>query len=493
MIKFNVLRLLKKEGNGLERNFTAMSIAQQSVLMEKGELTSRQLVQMYLERIALIDKGEKGLNSVLEVNPDAIFLAEAMDEERKKGNIRGPLHGIPIMVKDNINTKDKMHTSAGALALAGNYAPYDAFVVKRLREAGAVILGKTNLTEFANYMTEGMPNGYSSRGGQVINPYGTGETGGSSAGSGVAAAAELCSGCIGTETSGSILSPCHENSIVGIKPTVGLISRNGIIPIASSQDTAGPMTRTVEDAAILLGAITGIDDNDAATLKSGAHSYTDYTQFLNKNGLKGKRIGLVGGSFLEEATEEMKASLKVINELGGELVEGIEIPSVDKLNSWNVLKYEFKNNMNSYLASLGDSCKIKTLTDIILFNYNNKEAALRYGQSLLVGSDSTSGTLTEPEYILERLKDLKYSQQKGIDFVMEKHGLDALLFFGYYGCDIAAKAGYPSVIVPAGYLEDGRPFGVTFTAKAFSEPLLISLAYSYEQATKIRVTPELVR
>lgn len=480
-------------GEIVKRNYTALSIAEQKRLMEQGKLTSRELTEMYLERIALYDKGENGLNSVLEINPDALFLAEAMDEERKQGVIRGPLHGIPIMVKDNINTKDKMHTSAGSLALANNYAPYDAFVATKLRQAGAVILGKTNLTEFANYMTEGMPNGYSSRGGQVTNPYVPGETGGSSAGSGVAAAAELCSGCIGTETSGSILSPCYENSIVGIKPTLGLISRYGIVPIAASQDTAGPMTRTVEDSAIILGALTGVDDNDVATIKSRGQSLTDYTQFLDKGGLKGKRIGLVGGTFLEEVTDEMKAALKPITEAGGQLVEGIEIEAAEKLNSWNVLKYEFKNNMNSYLASLGNNTKVKTLSDIIEFNDKNKEAALKYGQTLLEAADSTSGTLTEQEYLLERLRDLQLSQKEGIDYVMEKHNLDALLFFGYYGCDIAARAGYPSVIVPAGYLESGKPFGITFTGKAFSEPLLIKLAYSYEQVTMARVSPKLNR
>jgi amidase len=483
---------LAERGDRMEKNYTALSIAEQLTLMEKGELTSKKLTELYLERIALYDRGEKGLNSVLEINPDALFLAEARDEERISGNIRGPLHGIPILIKDNINTKDKMHTSAGSLALADNYAPYDAFVVQKLREAGAVLLGKTNLTEFANFMTENMPNGYSSRGGQVVNPYVPGETGGSSAGSGVAAAAELCSGCIGTETSGSILSPCHENSIAGIKPTVGLISRYGIIPIANSQDTAGPMTRTVEDAAIMLGALTGIDVNDAATLKSAGQFYNDYTQFLDKDGLKGKRIGLACGSFLEEVTEEMKSTLKVINEIGGELVENVEILAVEQLNSWDVLKYEFKNNMNSYLASLGDTGKIKSLSDIIQFNNSNKEAALKYGQTILIESNNTSGTLTEPEYIIRRLKDLKYSQKEGIDHVLEKHNLDALLFFGYYGCDIAAKAGYPSVIVPAGYNKEGRPFGITFTAKAFSEPMLIKLAYSYEQATKVRVSPNLI-
>lgn len=466
------------------------TIADINSALMSGEITSKELVMMYLERIADLDKGEKRLNSILEINPDALFVAEAMDIERATNGRRGPLHGIPVLIKDNINTFDKMHTSAGSLALSNLFAPYDAFLVQKLREAGAVILGKTNMTEFANYMTEDMPNGYSSRGGQVNNSYiPGGDTGGSSSGSGVAVSANLCTVAVGTETSGSILSPCNQNSIVGIKPTVGLISRAGIIPISISQDTAGPMARTVRDAALLLGVLTGMDPNDPATWTSAGKSLMDYTPFLNSAGLHGARIGVPRKDYFDGVSDDMLKVIDILKDLGAEIVDNTDIPAYHEFENSDVLRYEFKTSINSYLATLGDDTKVHNLKEIIDFNTKHSEETLKYGQSLLLSSEDTSGTLTEPRYIKQRLKDIRLSQEEGIDFALDEYDLDALLFFGTNGCDIAARAGYPSVIVPAGYKEDGTPFGITFTGSAYSESVLIKFAYAFEQATKARKAP----
>ena len=474
------------------------TIAQLQEAMAKGQLTSEQLVIRYLERIARFDQAGITLNAVLEINPDALYIAQAMDRERTLAGPRGPLHGIPVLLKDNIDTADKLHTSAGSLALATNMAPRDAFVAAQLRQAGAVILGKANMTEFANFMTEGMPSGYSSRGGQVLNPYVPGKMtpSGSSSGSGAAVAADLTTVAIGTETSGSILSPASNQSVVGIKPTVGLVSRTGIIPIANSQDTAGPMARTVADAAVLLGALTGIDPADPATAVSAGRAYTDYTQFLDADGLKGARIGVPRPAWFKERLSEgelelFERAIKAIAALGAEVVDPIDIPNY---NWWggSVLEHEFKVGINAYLASLGPAAPVRSLKEIITFNDANPEAALKYGQTLLTLSESTSGRLTEPQYLNDRLKDIRQSRTEGIDAVMDAHGLDALLLPGSWGVWLPAKAGYPSICVPAGYYgEEGRPMGVTFTGRAWSEPTLIRMGYAYEQATKLRVPPKL--
>ncbi len=476
--------------------FIESTIKEMAEALEQGTVTARELVLFYMKRISEIDKAGPSLNSVLEINPDALHIAEALDRERQLTGARSLLHGIPVLIKDNINTHDKMHTSAGSLALAENYAPYDAFAAKRLREAGAIILGKTNLTEFANFMTENMPNGYSSRGGQVLNPYGLGcfDTGGSSSGSGVAVSANLCMAAVGTETSGSIISPACCNSVVGIKPTLGLISRTGIVPIAHSQDTAGPMARTVEDAAILLAALAGIDGADVVTNTSKEKSHTDYTQFLNSDGLRGKRIGVpkyIYKDLSEEEAEMMHACIDKIKALGAEIIEDQDLETYEKIHNYDVLIYEFKSDINAYLSSLGTASKMRTLKDIIAFNEEYPDKALKYGQTLLVQCENTSGTLTEPEYIKARLQDLELSQTQGMDAFMKEHRVDALLYPSTAGVSMAAKAGYPSIAVPAGYLEDGTPFGITFSAEAYSEPKLIELAYAYEQGTKKRIKPNL--
>ena len=482
------------------------TIAELGQAMASGQVTSEQLVQIYMARIAAHDQAGIKLNSVLEINPDALFIAAAMDRERKLAGPRGPLHGIPVLIKDNIDTGDKMHTSAGSLALAESYAPRDSYVAAALRRAGAVILGKANMTEWANFMTIGMPSGYSSRGGQVLNPYlpESLSPSGSSAGSGVAVAASLCTVAVGTETSGSILSPSNNNSIVGIRPTVGLISRTGIIPIAFSQDTAGPMARTVADAAILLGALVGADPADPATAISAGHAHRDYTRFLDKNGLKGARIGIPRGPWFKRLhgddgdrsqTDELKLfneAVRVIQGLGAEIVDPADLAYMEYWDS-SVLTYEFKPALNSYLAALGPSAPVRTMKEIVAFNAANPEAMLRYGQKLMAESEETSGNLTEPKYLEDRLRDIRQTRSEGIDRTLAEHKLDALLFPSTWGCWIPARAGYPSIQVPAGYTGDGRPFGITLTGTAWSEPTLIKLAYAYEQATRHRKPPNLDR
>lgn len=465
--------------------------------MASGELTSHDLVLMYMERIAAYDKSGPQLQSVLELNPDALFLAEALDLERAMQGPRGPLHGIPVLIKDNIDTGDKMHTSAGSIALANHRAKQDAFVAAKLRDAGMVILGKANMTEWANFMAENMPGGYSSRGGQVLNPYKPGEisTGGSSAGSGVACAANLATVTVGTETSGSILSPSSLNNIVGIKPTVGLISRSGIIPICHSQDTAGPMARTVRDAALLLGAMTGVDQQDPATWSSTLDAHTDYTPFLQEDGLKGTRIGVADFMTLQpEEAELFQAALADLRRLGADVIEGIEVATGKLPWTPHVMTEEFKVDLNAYLATCGPEVPVHSLEELMAFHDAHAEVALRYGQRRLEDAQQTDGTLTSPAYIRELISHHKLYAQN-IDEVLTEHQLDAFVYYSTWGCWLAARAGYPSVCVPAGMISSGdqagTPAGITFTASRYSEPKLISLAYAYEQATKHRTAPNL--
>ncbi|WP_174615640.1 amidase family protein [Virgibacillus ihumii] len=468
---------------------TEATISEMQLGMSTGNLTAKKLTTLYLEEIALLNNE---INAVSEINPEAMHIAEALDTERAEKGVRGPLHGIPILIKDNINTGDKMHTTAGSVALENNFADDDAFIVKILREAGAVILGKTNLTEWANFMTEGMPNGYSSLGGQVMNPYGPGklDVGGSSAGSGAAIAANFAAGAIGTETSGSILSPASSNSLVGIKPTVGLMSRTGIIPISNSQDTAGPMTRTVEDTAVMLSILAVTDREDPATTIN--QQELDYSLFLNKNGLQNTTLG-ISRDYLEGLDEEelsiINAALRDIENLGAKIIDPITLRA--DIDDFNVMLHEFKSGVNAYLKDLSANVPVHSLEEVIQFNEVHKEEALQYGQSVLKQSNEKSGRLVEAEYINSRLNDIKMSQNQGIDKVMDEHLLDALIFANNYGAEIAAKAGYPSITVPAGFTSEGKPVGITFSGKAFSESKLIELAYAYEQATKHRQIPKL--
>jgi amidase len=468
------------------------NMTQLQALMVSQEISSVELVRYYQDRISRLDKN--ALNSVLEVNPDALKIAQKLDAERASGISRGVLHGIPVLLKDNINTADKLHTSAGSLALQHSRASEDAALVSKLREAGAIILGKTNMTEWANFISTHMPNGYSSRGGQVLNPYDKSfNTGGSSSGSGVAVAADLCVVAVGTETSGSILSPANNNSLVGIKPTVGLISRRGIIPIAASQDTAGPMARSVTDAAILLGAMTGFDTRDSAT--RNAKSLSNYTVFLEKDGLKGMRLGVPREYYWQHVKDEQKSvlenALTALQDGGAVLVDPAEIKSAQAVADlgYTVLLYEFKRDMNKYLRTLEPGFP-GSLLELIRYNEQNHQRMLRYGQTLLLAAQSTSGVNADI-YKFARAEDMRLSRQRGIDATLKKHKLDALVMPMYWGAQIGAKAGYPSVCVPAGYSSDGNPVGITFMGTAWSEPTLIRAAYAFEQLTKARRAPKL--
>jgi amidase len=478
-------------------NIEGHTIFEIQAAMEKGELCSRDLVMYYLYRIAQYDQNGPKINSVLEVNPDAIFIAEALDAERKSVGRRGLLHGIPVLLKDNIETKDKMHTTAGALALEAHISSKDSFLVTKLRDAGAVILGKTNMTEWANGMSSDMWAGYSARGGQVLNPYGDFFPGGSSTGSAAAVAANFTMVSIGTETSGSILSPSIQNSIVGIKPTVGLISRGGIIPFSHSQDTAGPMARTVTDAAILLGILSGKDEDDPATWKN-PYPTIDYTTCLDLNGLRDANIGIFRKAPLtryrdnEEYDEVLfENAVTQIKEAGANIIEDIDIPSFDRKWEWNKLNNEFKHNVEHYLQSLPSHLPVHTLSELIEWNKQNAERALKYGQNHLEYREQLNNPLNNSNYILELITDLYHSQNNGIDYAVHTFGLDAIVFPSYVGADLSARAGYPSIAVPAGYKENGRPFGITFAGKAFTESVLIRIAYAFEQLTVHRKKPNL--
>lgn len=495
---------------------TEASIPQIQKALTSGQVTSTQLVARYVERIDAYDQAGPHINSIRDLNSNATEIAAELDRQRSKGKGGGPLYGIPLVIKDNINTNDQP-TTAGSVALASSVPPDDAFITKKLREAGAIILGKANLTEFANYLTVGMPSGFSSLGDFVFNPYNPRpdpaqpdgrpilSPGGSSAGPGAAAAASFAAATIGTETSGSILSPSSQNSLAGIKPTVGLASRTGIIPIASSQDTAGPLARTVTDAAILLGAITAADPDDPATQVPDRVVYDDYTPFLDANALKGARIGIAYGNdalgnpayyyyspgFGPPLRAIIDDAADVMRGLGAE-VFFVEIETARELAAFNssVLRYEFKRDLNAYLSTLPKTAAVHSLADVIAFNraYPDQDR-LRYGQVLAEASEATDLEGEMAQYLADRANDLRLSRDE-IDRVMTVNNLDALLFGANFGAAIAAKAGYPSVIVPGGYLStDGSPFGVTFTGRAWSEPRLIGLAYAYEQGSQLRTPP----
>ena len=478
--------------------------------LTSGKYTSKSLVRKYLARIEDVDKSGPGINSIIEINPEAEAIAETLDQERKAKGPRGPLHGIPILIKDNIDTADRMLTTAGSLALLNSHATQDAFIVKKLRNAGAVIIGKTNLSEWANFRSTHSSSGWSGRGGQTRNPYVLDRNPcGSSSGSGAATAANLCAGSIGTETDGSIVCPSSANSLVGLKPTLGLVSRSGIIPIAHNQDTAGPMTRTVSDAAIILGALTGIDERDAATRASRGKSFNEYRRFLSKDALRGARLGVARKffGFNEAVDRQLNNLLAEIKKLGAVIIDPAEIPTSGKFDDseLEVLLYEFKADLNKYLAARANPIQIRSLKQLIDFNEQNSAREMPYfGQELFKRAEA-KGPLTSKEYRLALQKNQRMSRVQGIDFVMRKHRLDALLaptggpawptdwlngdhFTGGYST-ASAVAGYPHITVPAGYVF-GLPFGLSFFGLAYSEPKLLGLAYAFEQATKIRRPPQ---
>ncbi|WP_016990077.1 amidase [Flavobacterium sp. ACAM 123] len=475
--------------------------------LSSGKYTSEQLVQLYLNRIDTIDKNGLELHSIIEINSEALAIAKVMDTEMKAGKLRGPLHGIPVVIKDNIDTADKMQTTAGSLALEGNIASKDAFVVNRLREAGAIIIGKANLSEWANFRSTQSCSGWSSRGGQTKNPYILDHNPcGSSAGSAVAVAANLCVVAVGTETDGSVVCPSAVSGIVGIKPTVGLVSRSGIIPISHTQDTAGPMARTVEDAAILLGVLAGIDSNDSVTNESKGKGRTDYTKFLDAKSLQGKRIGVErkpqGQNQFMHALQ--KKAIDLLKKQGATV---IEIDYLDKINElgaaeFEVMQYEFKAGVNKYLATA--NAKVKTLKEVIDFNIANEDKAMPYfKQETLISSNEKKG-LDDKNYI-EALNKSHFGSKKILDDVIKENRLDAICgltmgpacsidnIYGDRWGDVflttpAAASGYPHITVPCGKVYE-LPIGFSFFGTAYSEPELIGMAYAYEQASNQRITP----
>ncbi|HLX24990.1 MAG TPA: amidase [Usitatibacter sp.] len=488
---------------------TEKSIAQLQKAMATGRATSVEITKQYLARIKAIDKAGPKLNSVIEVNPDALKIAEALDKEREATGPRGPLHGIPILIKDNIATDDKMQTTAGSLALVGAKPPRDAFLVAKLRDAGAVILGKTNLSEWANIRSTRSTSGWSSRGGLTKNPYALDRnTSGSSSGSGAAIAASLAAIAVGTETDGSITSPSSVNGLVGIKPTLGLVSRAGIIPIAFSQDTAGPMARSVADAAALLTAMAGSDPRDAVTADASVKS-SDYTAALDKGALRGARIGVVKKQFggrNDLASAEVLKAVEAMKAEGAVIVEVEEVPNTDKYSKseLTVLYYELKAAMAAYLSEYAPTAQVKSLEDIVAWNEKNKAKVMPYfGQEHFIEA-AKKGGLDTPEYVEALATDRKYSREEGIDKVLRENNLDALVAptgspawmtdfirgdaAGGSFTSPAAVAGYPHVTVPAGFVH-GLPCGISFVGTAWSEPKLIALAYSFEQATKYRRPP----
>ena len=480
--------------------------------MSTGELTSFKITELYLERIEKLDKKKGGTNAIIELNPDATAISASLDAERKAGHIKGKLHGIPVVIKDNIDTADKMQTTAGSLALEGSHALKDSFVVKKLRDAGAVILAKSNLSEWANFRSTRSTSGWSSRGGQTRNPYALDRTPrGSSSGSAVAVAANYCPLAVGTETDGSIVAPGSACSIIGIKPTVGLVGRSGIIPIALSQDTAGPFARTVRDAAILLGVLAGLDPDDTMTIESWGKSYSDYTQFLDPQGLKDARIGVARNFNFDDKTQKvLDDCLSVMKELGAEIIDPANIETVEKIREFEqvVEQYEFKADLNNYLARLGPGAPVHNLAEVIEFNEKNRDCVMPYfGQDRLIESEKR-GPLTDEVYLKAQREKLRLARTEGIDAVMVKYKLDAIVAVTggmLWPIDLingdhrtggsstpAAAAGYPSITVPAGFIF-GLPVGILFMAGAYQEPKLIQFAYAFEQAKKIRKPPKFLK
>ena len=487
-----------------------VTIDQLQADMKSGKYTARSITEKYLQRIQNVDKQGPAVNSVIEINPDARQIAELLDRERKEKGVRGPLHGIPVLIKDNIATADKMMTTAGSLALVdAPKPPKDSFVAAQLRKAGAVILGKTNLSEWANIRSSHSTSGWSGRGGLTKNPYALDRNPcGSSSGTGAGVSSNFAAGGIGTETDGSIVCPSSSNGLAGIKPTVGLVSRAGIIPISHSQDTAGPMCRTLRDAAIMLGALIGVDPEDSYTAESQGKSYTDYTQFLDANGLKDARIGVVRKffGFSDGVDGIMAEAIDVMKKQGATIIDPAEIETLGKFDDSESLVFDFelKADIEKYLARLGPASPIKTLADLIEFNNRNAQKEMPYfGQDVFVRSQGR-GSLTSREYIDALEKNHRLARIEGIDAVTDKHKLDALIaptggpawvtdlitgdHFGGGSSNAAAVAGYPNINVTAGYMF-GLPVGISFFGRAWSEPTLLKLAYGFEQATQARKPP----
>lgn len=487
--------------------FEEQTIQQIQQGYKDGKYTIKELVQAYLVRIEAIDKNGPQLGAMIQINPDVIQIAEELDREMKAGKIRGPMHGIPVVLKDNIDTHDKMATTAGSRALKNSYPLKDSYIAKRLKDAGAVIIGKANLSEWANFRGQLSTSGWSGIGGQTRNPYDLSRNPcGSSSGSAVAVAANLTMVAIGTETDGSIICPSQTNGIVGIKPTVGLVSRSGVIPISFTQDTPGPMARTVRDAAICLGALVGVDSADSKTLASKGHFYVDYTKFLNKDGLKGKRIGLYKGLYgiNYKVDTLMSQAVKYLKSQGAKIIDINEIydRKVDKF-SFEIMLYEYKDGLNKYFQSLGPKAPIKSVEELIAFNRSDS-VELKYFNQRYLEMAQKKGDLSSPEYQKALAQMFKGSRAEGIDRVMNEHKLDAIIApagapawktdlingdsFQIGSSSAAAQAGYPNITVPMGFV-DNLPVGISFFGRAWSEPVLLEIAYAYEAGTQYRRAP----
>ena len=485
-----------------------LTISQLQKGYREGKYTVKDVIKVYLDRINEIDKNGPQLNSIIEVNPDALSIAEEMDKDKAAGKTPGALFGIPVILKDNIDTHDKMPTTAGATVLRNSFPVTDSYVAMKLREAGAVIIAKSNLSEWANFRAKMSSSGWSGVGNQTKNPYVLDRNPcGSSSGSGVAVSANLCMVAIGTETNGSIVCPSNNNGIVGLKPTVGLISRSGIVPISFTQDTPGPMGRTVEDVAAALGPLTGIDSSDSKTFASRGKNYTDYTKFLKRDGLKGKRIGLSKKShgFSDKVDTLMNKTIAYLKANGAEVID-IEFPKVENYEdaSYQVLLYEFKDGLNKYLAGTANDSPVKNLKELIEFNKSDSIELKYFDQSILIQADK-KGDLNSSEYKKALATMLKATREDGIDKVMSSYRLDAIiaptgspawktdLLLGDHfvggSSSLAAISGYPAITVPMGFI-DQLPVGITFFGKAWSEPLLFEIAYGYEQGTKHRKPPK---
>ncbi|HXI11674.1 MAG TPA: amidase [Thermoanaerobaculia bacterium] len=477
--------------------------------LESGRFTAKSLTAAYLERIDAVDKRGPAINAIIEINPDAGSIAEELDRERKEGRVRGPLHGVPVVIKDNIDTADRMHTTAGSLALEQSVAARDAFLVRKLREAGAVIIGKTNLSEWANFRSTHSSSGWSARGGQTRNPYVIDRNPcGSSAGTGTAVSANLAAIGVGTETDGSIVCPSSASALVGIKPTLGFISRSGIIPISHSQDTAGPMARTVTDAAILLGALAGVDSLDSVTAGSHKKTSPDYTKFLERDGLKGARVGVARKyfGFNDRVDTLMNNAIDVMKKEGATIVDPADMVTAGKYDEseFEVLLFEFKAGINKYLSRLSPKVRTRNLADLIEFNEANREREMPYfGQEIFLKAEK-KGPLSSPQYRKALARNHRLSRGQGIDATLARHRLDAMIaptggpvwptdlingdhYSGGYST-ASAVSGYPHITVPAGFVL-GLPVGISFFAGAWSEPKLIRLAYAFEQATRVRRAP----
>ena len=484
-----------------------ITIADLQAGMVSGKFSARSITEKYLARIEEIDQQGPALKSVIEVNPEALAIADALDKERKENHVRGPMHGIPVLIKDNIDTADRMQTTAGSLALLGSKPVKDSFVVQKLRESGAVILGKTNLSEWANIRSSHSSSGWSARGGQTLNPYALDRNPcGSSSGSGAAASASLCAIAVGTETDGSVVCPASANGLVGIKPTLGLISRAGIIPIAHSQDTAGPIARTVRDAAILLSALAGVDPRDSTTSASAGKAASDYTKFLDPNGLRGARIGVARKYFGSNDAQDllMNNLIDAIKRQGAEIIDPTDLPTHGKFDDTEflILQYELKADLNAYLAARPGAPR--SLKDVIDFNDRNRDKEMPYFAQDIFLKAEAKGPLTTKEYTDALEANHRLSRKEGIDAVMDQFRLDAIMaptagpawITDFANGDhavggssnAAAVAGYPDITVPAGFVF-GLPVGISFFGRAWSEPLLLKIAYGFEQTIQARRPP----